>query len=124
MKKITLLFLLFTAGNAFSQDTIMKQKSSPEKIAKAEFKMLKERITDLTKPQEDSLQTVYTEYAAGLTAIQERRNKRGKLMVFEKAGADKSDKIKKILTAQQWPIYEKLNDDVRQKMMERRKKNI
>jgi hypothetical protein len=71
-----------------------------------------------------SLQKVYSDFAADLTAIQQRPNKKGKLRAFEKADADKSDKAKKILTEQQWPVYEKLNNELKQKMRERRNKNI
>jgi hypothetical protein len=84
--------------------------------------MLKKRITDLSETQKSYLQTVYTDYAKDLTAIQERPNKKGKLKAFEKANADRSDKAKNILTTQQWPVYVKLNDELKQKMMERRKK--
>jgi dihydroorotate dehydrogenase len=123
MKKLMLIILLFIAGTAFSQETqTTKQQRNPAKIATAEFEMLKKRITDLSETQKSYLQTVYTDYAKDLTAIQERPNKKGKLKAFEKANADRSDKAKNILTTQQWPVYVKLNDELKQKMMERRKK--
>ncbi len=123
MKKLLLIILLFTVGTSFSQETqTTRQKRNPEKFATAEFEMLKKRIADLSEPQIDSLQAVYTAYGAELTAIQAQGNRRGKIRIFTKADADKSDKVKNILTEQQWPVYEKLNNELKQKMMERRKK--
>jgi Skp family chaperone for outer membrane proteins len=118
MKIFFLSALLFFSVNAIAQETPSPQKSI-DRIAAMQLQQVKQRVSNLSTGQTDSLQIIFDDFGKELITLKNESG-RNKMTAFQTINKRKDKAVKNVLNKEQQKMYEELQDDWKKKMQERK----
>jgi periplasmic protein CpxP/Spy len=109
MKKIGILLVIFTLATTLGMSQPRERNFDPEKLAKRQTEQIKETV-DLTGDQEKQVYALNIESGKKMRALREKMQDGGRAEgmreMVEKIRKEQNEKMKKILTEEQWGKYE------------------
>lgn len=115
MKNKIMLLLAFAL--AVSTGVSAQQGGGPRKTAEERTKMTVEKLSkdlSLNKEQQTKLDTVYLDFYKKMDKMRES-GERPDMQAFQKMGKDRDEKVKTILTGEQFKKYEEMQAAMRQR---------
>jgi Skp family chaperone for outer membrane proteins len=120
MKNFILAALLFFSVSLMAQESPSSQKSI-DRIAATQLQQVKQRVTNLSEGQTDSLEIIFDDFGKGLITLKNESG-RNKMQAFQSINKEKDRAVKNLLNNEQYKIYEDLQDEWRKKAQERKRK--
>lgn len=102
-----------------SQSSSDTQDMNPEQIAEQQTTQMSEQL-NLTSKQQVDVNAINLKYAEKLQIIRQQPRSRSKLMAFKNMTEEKNAEMKMVLTPQQYADYEKILEERKDKMRNRR----
>ncbi|MDI3318481.1 hypothetical protein [Pinibacter soli] len=116
---LALVFTVLMAGAAVAQNG-GGQRTPP--TMEQRLKRTNDNIfskLDLKNDQQSQMDKIYTEYFTKMDSIRNAGGERPSREVMQKMGADRDDKVKAVLSADQFKKYSDLMEEQRQQMRQR-----
>ena len=95
------------------------QDLNPEQIAEQQTAQMSEQL-NLTSKQKIDVKAINLKYAEKLQIIRQQPRSRSKLTAFKNMTEEKNAEMKRVLTRQQYADYEKILEERKDKMRNRR----
>ena len=102
-----------------SQSSSDTQDMNPEQMAEQQTAQMSEQL-NLTSKQIVDVQAINLKYAEKLQIIRQQPRSRSKLTAFRNMNEEKNAEMKMVLTRQQYADYEKILEERKDKMRNRR----
>jgi periplasmic protein CpxP/Spy len=118
---ISIAFFLVCAIASYAQDSSMAMaKRSPEQLAQMQTMQFKKKLS-LTAEQEAKVTPILSDYYKKMMAVKGDKGRKMKKMQEAKHHTGEKDKaMKAILTEQQYTDYQKLMEEQKEKMAEKK----
>ncbi len=119
---IAIMALVALSTDSFAQRGGDRKQPTVEERVKKEVKMMNDNL-DLTEKQRPQIESISKKYAKLYDKLRDSGKDRKEMMEkMREYQKDKNVELEKVLTTKQYKKYQKLVEEERQKMMQRRRR--